>query len=137
MEEPIMKHLYLTILFLLGGMNCVMAQTDHSVAKDTQQNQVQLTLTDGDVKYYNTGDVEKIKFEEKQVKVIQTAGDDVFDNQVENIAFFKAVKVGVVAVEAMGFHSPVVWLAVRVAFNAQHVVAPVHVLYGFSGLKGF
>ena len=92
MEEPIMKHLYLTILFLLGGMNCVMAQTDHSVAKDTQQNQVQLTLTDGDVKYYNTGDVEKIKFEEKQVKVIQPKGDDVYDNLVKDIAFFKAEK---------------------------------------------
>ena len=87
-----MKHLYLTILFLLGGMTCAMAQRDHSVAKDTQKNQVQLTLTDGAVKYYNTGDVEKIKFEEKQVKVIQTVGDDVYDNQVQDIAFFKAEK---------------------------------------------
>lgn len=87
-----MKQLYLTILFLLGGMNCVMAQTDHSVAKNTEQNQVQLTLTDGVVKYYNTGDVQKIKFEEKQVKVVQSAGDDVYDNQVQDIAFFKAEK---------------------------------------------
>lgn len=87
-----MKHLYLTILFLLGGMTCAMAQKDHSVAKDTQKNQVQLTLTDGAVKYYNTGDVQKIKFEEKQVKVVQTAGDDVYDNQVQDIAFFKAEK---------------------------------------------
>ena len=87
-----MKHLYLTILFLLGGMTCAMAQKDHSVAKDTQKNQVQLTLTDGAVKYYNTGDVQKIKFEEKQVKVVQTAGDDVYDNKVQDIAFFKAEK---------------------------------------------
>ena len=28
----------------------------------------------------------------KQVKVIQTAGDDVYDSKVENISFFKAVK---------------------------------------------
>ena len=87
-----MKHIYLTIFFLFGGLCSVMAQKDHSVEKDTQKNQVQLTLTDGAEKYYNTDDVQKIKFEEKQVKVIQTAGDDVFDNQVENIAFFKAVK---------------------------------------------
>ena len=87
-----MKHLYLTILFLLGGMTYAMAQKDHSVAKDTQKNQVQLTLTDGAVKYYNTGDVQKIKFEEKQVKVVQTAGDDVYDNKVQDIAFFKAEK---------------------------------------------
>ncbi len=87
-----MKHLYLTILFLLGGMTCAMAQKDHSVAKDTQKNQVQLTLTDGAEKYYNTDDVQKIKFEEKQVKVVQTAGDDVYDNKVQDIAFFKAEK---------------------------------------------
>jgi len=87
-----MKHLYLTILFLLGGMTCAMAQKDHSVAKDTQKNQVQLTLTDGAEKYYNTDDVQKIKFEDKQVKVIQTAGDDVYDNKVQDIAFFKAKK---------------------------------------------
>lgn len=87
-----MKHIYLTLFFLFGGLCSVMAQKDHSVEKDTQKNQVQLTLTDGAEKYYNTDDVQKIKFEEKQVKVIQTAGDDVFDNQVENIAFFKAVK---------------------------------------------
>lgn len=87
-----MKHLYLTILFLLGGMTCAMAQKDHSVAKDTQKNQVQLTLTDGAEKYYNTDDVQKIKFEEKQVKVVQTAGDDVYDNKVQGIAFFKAEK---------------------------------------------
>ena len=83
-----MKHIYLTLFFLFGGLCSVMAQKDHSVEKDTQKNQVQLTLTDGAEKYYNTDDVQKIKFEEKQVKVIQTAGDDVFDNQVENIAFF-------------------------------------------------
>lgn len=87
-----MKHLYLTILFLMGGMTCVMAQKDHSVAKDTQKNQVQLTLTDGAEKYYNTDDVQKIKFEEKQVKVVQPAGDDVYDNKVQGIAFFKAEK---------------------------------------------
>ena len=87
-----MKHLYLTILFLMGGMTCAMAQKDHSVAKDTQKNQVQLTLTDGAEKYYNTDDVQKIKFEEKQVKVVQTAGDDVYDNKVQGIAFFKAEK---------------------------------------------
>ncbi len=87
-----MKHIYLTIFFLFGGLCSVMAQKDHSVEKNTQKNQVQLTLTDGAEKYYNTDDVQKIKFEEKQVKVIQTAGDDVFDNQVENISFFKAVK---------------------------------------------
>lgn len=87
-----MKHLYLTILFLMGGMTCVMAQKDHSVAKDTQKNQVQLTLTDGAEKYYNTDDVQKIKFEEKQVKVVQPVGDDVYDNKVQGIAFFKAEK---------------------------------------------
>ena len=97
-----MKHLYLTILFLLGGMTCAMAQKDHSVAKDTQKNQVQLTLTDGAEKYYNTDDVQKIKFEDKQVKVIQTAGDDVYDNKVQDIAFFKAEKAAITRDDLIG-----------------------------------
>ena len=87
-----MKHIYFTLFFLFGGLCGVMAQKGHSVEKNTQKNQVQLTLTDGTEKYYNTEDVQKIKFEEKQVKVIQTAGDDVYDSKVENISFFKAVK---------------------------------------------
>lgn len=87
-----MKHIYFTLFFLFGGLCGVMAQKGHSVEKNTQKNQVQLTLTDGTEKYYNTEDVQKIKLEEKQVKVIQTAGDDVYDSKVENISFFKAVK---------------------------------------------
>ena len=87
-----MKHIYFTLFFLFGGLCGVMAQKGHSVEKNTQKNQVQLTLTDGAEKYYNTEDVQKIKFEEKQVKVIQSSGDDVYDSKVENISFFKAVK---------------------------------------------
>ena len=78
------------ILFLFGMSSQVMAQNDHSVAKDNQKNQAQLTLSNGDVKYYNTEDVQSIDIKDKQVRVAQAAGNDVFDNQVTDISFFKA-----------------------------------------------
>ena len=87
-----MKHIYLTILFLFAGLCGVIAQNDHSVAKDTQKNQVQLTLMSGAQKFYNTEDVQKIKFDKQTVKVIQPSGDDVYENKIQDIAFFKAEK---------------------------------------------
>ena len=78
------------MLFLFGMSGQVMAQNDHSVAKDNQKNQAQLTLSNGDVKYYNTEDVQSIDIKDKQVRVAQAAGNDVFDNQVTDISFFKA-----------------------------------------------
>lgn len=78
------------MLFLFGMSSQVMAQNDHSVAKDNQKNQAQLTLSNGDVKYYNTEDVQSIDIKDKQVRVAQAAGNDVFDNQVTDISFFKA-----------------------------------------------
>jgi len=85
-----MKHLYLTFIFLLGGVCGVMAQSDHSVAKDTQKNQVLLTLTNGEKKFYNTEDLQKIKFDNQIVKVIHKAGaEDDFNNLVQDIDFIK------------------------------------------------
>lgn len=43
------------------------------------------------------------------------------------VTFFQTIKVSVVAVVAVGGHTPVVALMIRVAFNAQHVVVPVHI----------
>jgi hypothetical protein len=78
------------MLFLFGMSSQLMAQNDHSVAKDNQKNQAQLTLSNGDVKYYNTEDVQSIDIKDKQVRVAQAAGNDVFDNLVTDISFFKA-----------------------------------------------
>ena len=63
------------MLFLFGMSSQVMAQNDHSVAKDNQKNQAQLTLSNGDVKYYNTEDVQSIDIKDKQVPIYRRQGN--------------------------------------------------------------
>lgn len=51
------------------------------------------------------------------------------------VTFFQTIKVSVVAVEAVGGHTPVVALMIRVAFNTQHVVVPVHITIFLSAQR--
>lgn len=88
------------ILFLMGMSTNVMAQTDHAVAKNSDKNQVKLTLTSGDTKFYNTEDVQSIDINDKLVQVTQAAGNDVFNNEVADISFFKALKQGAAVTKA-------------------------------------
>ncbi len=92
-----MKHLSLLFaLFALLGMN---AQAQNDVIQDATQNQVQLKLTDGTSKFYNTTDVQELTFDNGVI----TAGQDQYNNNVASIAFAKAIKANVNITEAKGW----------------------------------
>ena len=92
-----MKHLSLLFaLFALLGMN---AQAQNDVIQDATKNQVQLKLTDGSSKFYNTADIHEITFDNGTI----TAGQDQYNNNVASIAFAKAIKSQVNITEAKGW----------------------------------
>ena len=92
-----MKHLSLLFaLFALLGMN---AQAQNDVIQDATKNQVQLKLTDGSSKFYNTAEVQELTFDNGVI----TAGQDQYNNNVVGIAFAKAIKSQVNITEAKGW----------------------------------
>ena len=92
-----MKHLSLLFaLFALLGMN---AQAQNDVIQDATKNQVQLKLTDGSSKFYNTAEVQELTFNNGVI----TAGQDQYNNNVAAIAFAKAIKSQVNITEAKGW----------------------------------
>ena len=92
-----MKHLSLLFaLFALLGMN---AQAQNDVIQDATKNQVQLKLTDGSSKFYNTAEVQELTFNNGVI----TAGQDQYNNNVAGIAFAKAIKSQVNITEAKGW----------------------------------
>lgn len=92
-----MKHLSLLFaLFALLGMN---AQAQNDVIQDATKNQVQLKLTDGSSKFYNTSKVQELTFDNGVI----TAGQDQYNNNVAGIAFAKAIKAKVNITEAKGW----------------------------------
>ena len=92
-----MKHLSLLFaLFTLLGMN---AQAQNDVIQDATKNQVQLKLTDGSSKFYNTAEVQELTFDNGVI----TAGQDQYNNNVASIAFAKAIKSQVNITEAKGW----------------------------------
>ena len=63
---------------------------DHSVAKNMLVNQAALTLSSGDIKYYNTSDVASISVQDAKVTVVtKTDAEDTYNGVVSNIGFFK------------------------------------------------
>lgn len=92
-----MKHLSLLFaLFALLGMN---AQAQNDVIQDATKNQVQLKLTNGSSKFYNTAKVQELTFDNGVI----TAGQDQYNNNVAGIAFAKAIKSQVNITEAKGW----------------------------------
>ena len=92
-----MKHLSLLFaMFALLGMN---AQAQNDVIQDATKNQVQLKLTDGSSKYYNTAKVQELTFNNGVI----TAGQDQYNNNVASIAFAKAITAKVNITEAKGW----------------------------------
>ena len=92
-----MKHLSLLFaLFALLGMN---AQAQNDVIQDATKNQVQLKLTNGSSKFYNTAEVQELTFDNGVI----TAGQDQYNNNVAGIAFAKAIKSQVNITEAKGW----------------------------------
>ena len=92
-----MKHLSLLFaLFALLGMN---AQAQNDVIQDATKNQVQLKLTDGSSKFYNTAEVQELTFDNGVI----TAGQDQYNNNVASIAFAKAITAKVNITETKGW----------------------------------
>lgn len=92
-----MKHLSLLFaLFALLGMN---AQAQNDVIQDATKNQVQLKLTDGSSKFYNTAEVQELTFDNGVI----TAGQDQYNNNVAGISFAKAITAKVNITEAKGW----------------------------------
>lgn len=92
-----MKHLSLLFaLFALLGMN---AQAQNDVLQDATKNQVQLKLTDGTSKFYNTAEVQELTFDNGVI----TAGQDQYNSNVATIAFAKAITAKVNITEAKGW----------------------------------
>lgn len=83
-------------MFALLGMN---AQAQNDVIQDATKNQVQLKLTDGSSKFYNTAEVQELTFNNGVI----TAGQDQYNNNVAGIAFAKAIKAQVNITEAKGW----------------------------------
>ena len=93
-----------SLLALMTGMSSVaVAQSDHSASRDANQNQVQLTLKDGSMKYYNTQSVTAIDFDNGKLTVNQPAGNDQYDKNVQGLYFYKAVSGAVAITEAKGW----------------------------------
>lgn len=71
--------------------------SDHSVKMDVKKNQMRLTFTNSDIKYYNTDEV-KVAMNRAENTVTVTAlsdgWSDVFTGSVSNISFAKAQETG-------------------------------------------
>lgn len=85
-----------TLIALIVGMN---APAQNDVKQDATKNQVQLKLTDGISKYYNTADVQELTFDNGKV----TAGQDQYNSNVTSISFAKAITAKVNITEAKGW----------------------------------
>jgi len=75
------------------------AQAQNDVIQDATKNQVQLKLTDGSSKFYNTAEVQELTFDNGTI----TAGQDQYNNNVAGIAFAKAITAKVNITEAKGW----------------------------------
>lgn len=88
-----MKHLYISALLLMVSV-CASAQTGaKTVKRDGNQNQVVLSLTNGEVKYYNTADLQSIDFNSGEVTFKHYAGNDSYKNMITGMRFLKSEKI--------------------------------------------
>ena len=71
-----MKHLYISAL-----------------KRDGNQNQVILSLTNGEVKYYNTSDLQSIDFKSGEVTFKHHAGNDTYKSMISGMRFLKSEKI--------------------------------------------
>lgn len=85
-----MKHLYISVLLLLVSI-CGLAQTGaNAVKRDGSKNQVLLSLSNGEVKYYNTADLESIDFNNGEITFKQNAGNDSYKDLITGMRFLKS-----------------------------------------------
>ena len=100
-EEFRMKKMVFSLALLLGGAGSVLAQVNadkvnHAVARNSKVNQMFVTTSAGDVKYYNTADLASVKFEGDKAIIAPKDGsdNDEYDASVREINFAKRVEQG-------------------------------------------
>ena len=96
-----MKKMVFSLALLLGGAGSVLAQVNadkvnHAVARNSKVNQMFVTTSAGDVKYYNTADLASVKFEGDKAIIAPKDGsdNDEYDASVREINFAKRVEQG-------------------------------------------
>ena len=96
-----MKKMVFSLALLLGGAGATVAQSatdkvNHAVARDSKVNQMFVTTNSGDVKYYNTADLARVKFEGDKTIIAPKDGsdNDEYDASVREINFAKRVEQG-------------------------------------------
>lgn len=100
-EEFRMKKMVFSLGLLLGGAGSVLAQVNavkvnHAVARNSKVNQMFVTTSAGDVKYYNIADLASVKFEGDKAIIAPKDGsdNDEYDASVREINFAKRVEQG-------------------------------------------
>ena len=100
-EEFRMKKMVFSLALFLGGAGSVLAQVNadkvnHAVARNSKVNQMFVTTSAGDVKYYNTADLASVKFEGDKAIIAPKDGsdNDEYDASVREINFAKRVEQG-------------------------------------------
>ena len=96
-----MKKMVFSLALFLGGAGSVLAQVNadkvnHAVARNSKVNQMFVTTSAGDVKYYNTADLASVKFEGDKAIIAPKDGsdNDEYDASVREINFAKRVEQG-------------------------------------------
>ena len=96
-----MKKMVFTLALLLMSLSAAVAQTwtfkiTHAVARNGKVNQMYVTTKSGDVRYYNTADLTRVKFEgDKAIIAPKSASEnDEYDASVQEISFAKKVEQG-------------------------------------------
>lgn len=96
-----MKKMVFSLALFLGGAGSLLAQVNadkvnHAVARNSKVNQMFVTTSAGDVKYYNTADLASVKFEgDKAIIALKDGSDnDEYDASVREINFAKRVEQG-------------------------------------------
>ncbi len=85
-----------TIIQPTAGTNAVDI-SDHAVSKDLSANQMEVLLTTGDIKYYNTKNLSGVNIDKKAATVAMLNGDgqqDIYYGTVKHIGFAKKVDSG-------------------------------------------
>lgn len=103
-----MKSLLTLSISALMAISANAQSTDHSVERNTSNNQAKLTMSDGSEKYYNTAEISSIDFDNKSGKVTvlpkSNEWTDEFESTVSNVSFSKKLTADAIDVfEAKGW----------------------------------
>ncbi len=99
-----MKRIFFTLSCLLTLLAGAQTVGDHAVQKNSNVNQAKVELTSGDVKYYNTDDVDAIDIAGSKVVVsTKSQTQDVYEGLVKDIRFLKKLSGDFTIIESKGW----------------------------------